>query len=158
MLIKETCAGVAATAAFVMFLTGCDPASGVLRTARLNGLPPTASVRAALDAVPEVQEVRYRKIEPTAAWSLYEGMIHDPPYDQFSYRGSGASGTLEVQETENGEKELRLYYVEIGVRLSRDFVDRTRALMDKVYASLLAHIPELPPASQVHEELIRVRD
>ena len=111
-----------------------------------------------MHAVPEIEHVDYQEIRPSTSWSTVDGVIHDPPYDRFTYFGDGTGGSIVVRETEKGEKKLEFYYIRIGGRLPRSFINRTRTLMDRVYASLRAHAPEIPPATEVHENLIRVRE
>ena len=124
--------------------------SGVRRTATLHSLPSPALVEAALRAVPEIRTVEYRSFPR-------EITMADAVYDQFGYSGAEARGTLLIRETSKGEKTLCLYYYRIGAPLPREIIDRVRRLMDKVYASLRAHIPEVPPESELHEELFRVQ-
>ena len=107
-------------------------------------------------ATPGVEQVGYRQIRPSAFWSLSEGVVRDPPYDSFDFSGASASATLDISENAKGEKTLRMYYLPIGRRLSRAFVDQTRAMMDAAYANLRARIPDLPPAEAVEEKLVRV--
>jgi len=139
-------------------LAGCDSVSGVNRSVTLHRLPSRASVEAALRAVPEIEHVGYQQIKPTTVLSTAEGVIHDPPYDMFTYLGDGTGGTVVVRETEKGSKTLELSYLKIGGSLPRSFINRTRTLMDRVYTSLRSHAPEIPPATEVHEDLIRVRE
>ena len=124
--------------------------SGVRRTVTLRSLPSPALVEAALRAVPEIQTVEYRPFPRSITAA-------DAVYDQFGYSGAESSGTLLIRETSKGEKTLCLYYYRIGPPLPRDSVDQVRRLMDKVYASLRAHAPEVPPESELHEELFRVQ-
>jgi hypothetical protein len=144
------------TALAALCAGGCDPISGVSRTVQLRSLPARADVEAALRATPGVEQVGYRQGPPSTYWSLSDGVVHNPPYDSFNFSGIDASATLDISENGKGEKTLRMYYLRIGMRLSREFVDRTRAMMDAAYESLRVRVADLPPADEVEEKLLRV--
>ena len=142
--------------AFGLLTVGCDTFSGVSRSVRLQQLPPRNSVETALRDVPEVS-FEYHEVRPHTEWSLYEGVIRNPPYEQFCYHSPSAGGVLEIQQTEKGEKILRLYCLWINYRPPWPVIEQTQGLMDEVYASLRKRIPELPPPADVNEHLMHVR-
>ncbi|HXR48961.1 MAG TPA: hypothetical protein VN784_16110 [Candidatus Limnocylindrales bacterium] len=133
---------------FVM--TGCDSFNGVYRTARLQHLPSNAAIEAALHDVPATQRVRYSVSQPIA------------PSDtrilrQFDYSSADSGGVVAIQQTETGGKTLTLYRMWIDYIPPPEVIGDTCALMDEVYASLLRHIPGLPPKEDLKETLVRVK-
>ena len=143
------CALLAATA------LGCDTISGVRRSVTVQRLPSPTVVTAALDAVPGITSVERQPVEASTGWSLYDGVIHDPPYDQFLYRADPLFGIVNARQTEDGTKTIELYSIWMNHTPPRKAFDDTRSLMDAVYASLRRHSPDLPPAAQVKETLVR---
>ena len=155
-------------------ITGCDFVSGVDRQVTVQTLPPRSCIEAALRVVPEVSRFEYTYMPPTTAWSFRKGTIHIPGYDRFIYYnsvipepeqipyrgpdGEPAAGVVEVKEDAEGKKTLRLYYLRIGPKFKRDFINQVQAVMDKVYAGIRTYDPQVPPPEQVHETLIRIRD
>ena len=130
--------------------TGCDTFNGVYRTVRLQQLPSNAAIEAALQDVPSISSVRYpanRPISPSDKRIL----------QQFGYSSAHSGGVVAVQQTEIGEKTLTLYRTWINYVPPPEVVGETCALMDVVYASLLRHIPELPPKEDLKETLVRVK-
>ncbi len=139
----------------VAVLTACDPITGISRTATVGRLPSRTAVSAALHEVPGIRSVQQQEAKPSTGFSLYEGVIRDPAFDQFIYEASSASGVVEVRETEKGVKTVRLYRIWMGPRPPKKAFDDTRSLMDVVYAHLRQHVPTLPPQSELKEELVR---
>jgi hypothetical protein len=136
-------------------LTSCDPMTSISRTATVGRLPSRRAVSAALHEVPGMRSVQLRETKPSTGFSLYEGVVRDPAFDQFLYQGASASGVVEIRETEKGAKTVRLYCGWMGPRPPKAAFDDTRTLMDLVYAHLRERIPYLPPPSEVKEELMR---
>ncbi len=136
-------------------LSACDPITGISRTATVGRLPSRAAVYAALHEVPGIRSVQEQGTKPSTGFSLYRGVIRDPAFDQYIYEAPSASGVVEVRETEEGVKTVRLYRIWMGPRPPTKTFDDTRALMDVVYARLRRRIPTLPPQSDVKEELVR---
>jgi len=153
MLSNARHATVALASLLCLSAIGCETIHTVSRQVTLQSLPATASVEAALRAAPGVQSVWYERIPAQTSWSLYKGTIHDPPYDQFSYSGNGAYEVLEIKQTSDGGKTLYISRLWMNHVPTRDEVERARALMDGVYATLRAYNPELPPAASVTETL-----
>jgi len=130
--------------------TGCDSFNGVYRTARLQQLPSNASIEAALHDVPAIQKIHYSAAQPVS--SSDTRILR-----QSDYSSAHSGGVVAIQQTETGEKALTLYRMWINYIPPPEAVGDTCALMDKVYASLLRHIPELPPKEDLKETLVRVR-
>src|ERR1700736_2039476 len=97
-------------------LVGCDPMTGISRTATVGRLPSRSTVSAALHEVPGIRSVQLQETKPSTGFSLYKGVIRDPAFDQFIYEGAFASGVVEVRETEKGVKTVRLYRLWMGPR------------------------------------------
>lgn len=136
-------------------LAACDPITGISRTATVGRLPSRSAVSAALHEVPAIRSVQLQETKPSTAFSLYEGVIRDPAFDQFIYEAPSASGVVEVRQTEKGVKTVRLYRIWMGPRPPKKAFEDTRSLMNIVYAHLRQHAPTLPPPSEVKEELTR---
>lgn len=134
---------------------GCDIASGISRVMIVEELPQPDAVMAALHAVPGITSVERNTVEATTSWSPFEGYIHDSAYDQFTYSADAISGVVKTRETEDGSRTVELYWFWLNFTPPRQVSEDTRALMDAVYASLIRHAPELPPASQLEETLFR---
>ncbi len=143
------------SALLVLLLAGCDTVSSITRTVELPALSPPAAVHAALRAVPEVQTLEYHQVPAVSYWSWSQGTVNEPAYDQYTYRGSDAFGVVEMLQTSEGKKLLRLYCVWMNHIPTRLQVQSTRRLMDLVYNSLQRHLPQVPPAADVTEEYIR---
>jgi hypothetical protein len=135
--------------------SGCDTISGVRRSVTVQRLPSPTAVTAALRAVPGVTSVERRPVEPSTGWSLYKGVIHDPPFDQFLYRADRLGGVVKTRQTEDGTNTVELYQIWMNYTPPRKVFDDTRSLMDAVYASLRRHSHDLPPTTQMKETLIR---
>jgi hypothetical protein len=102
-----------------------------------------------------MRNVELRATDATSSFSLYEGVVRDPAFDQFLYEGASAGGVVEVREDGKGVKTLRLYSGWMGPRPPKKVFEETRSFMDVVYEGLRRRLPELPPSSEVHEEIIR---
>lgn len=137
--------------------SGCDPMTGVVRTIRVKQLPSNESVEAALGEVPEIKKFELHHVPERKAFSVFEGKIREPAFSKFHYFTRNDMGVLQVKETKNGEKVIELSRISIG-STPKDVSDRNRALMDKIYASLLKHSPDLPAGTNMVEKLIRVRE
>jgi hypothetical protein len=141
----------------ILFATGCDPMTGVVRTVRVKQLPSNESVEAALRDVSEITKIELHQIPERKAFSVLEGKILEPAYSQFDYFTRNDGGILEVKVTKDGAKVVELRRISLG-STPRDVCDRNRILMDKIYASLRKHSPDLPPQIDTAEKLIRIRD
>ncbi len=120
--------------------TGCDPATGVIRTVRLTNAPPNQIIESALRSVPGIKDFEYRSRQGADTWSAGGGML-----------------VLEIRQLRKGERILEMRYLHFGSSTLGE-LDRPRRLMDQVYTSLCREAPSLPPATQVSEKLIRVRN
>lgn len=141
------CASLAATN------VGCDTIGGIHRSVSVQRLPSPTVVTAALASVPGITSVERRTVEASTAWSLPDGIIHNPPYDQFFYRADPLFGVVKAQQSEDGTKSIELYSVWMNHTPPQKVFEDSRSLMDAVYASLRRHSPDLPPAAKVKETL-----
>ena len=86
--------------------------------------------------------------------SFYRGSTSAGRFEQFHYSAGELSGVIEIERGRNGQNTVTIYRVWKNRGPTREQLDETRALMDAVYASLRRRVPDLPPATQIKEELI----
>ena len=123
----------------VMALTsGCDPATGVIRTVKLPKPPSNQTVESALSDLPEFKNFAHETQDGADTWSTRDGMVH-----------------LELRRDRNGAGILEMRYLTFGSSTLGE-LERPRRLMDEVYASLRKQAPDLPPPTALTEKLIRV--
>ena len=123
--------------------SGCTTISGIRRTVVVSQAPSTAAVDSALRDVHRVDDV-----------SFYRGSTSAGRFEQFHYSAGELSGVIEIERGRNGQNTVTIYRVWKNRGPTREQLDETRALMDAVYASLRRRVPDLPPATQIKEELI----
>jgi len=140
----------------ILIATGCDPITGLVRTVRVKQLPSNESVEAALREVSEIKKIELHQIPERRSFSLLEGRIREPAYSSFHYLTRNDGGVLDVKETKNGEKIIEIRRIGFG-STPKDVSERNTALMDKIYASLRKHSPDLPSQTNMVEKLIRIR-
>ena len=144
------------TSTFVaVLLIGCDTVSGSRRTATVTRLPTASTVTAALSAIPGVQRVTQREVPPQTLWGLYDGVIHEPAYNQFSFHSATTGGTVETKQDSKGVKTIQLYTLWMNYTPSKPKFDQTRSFLDAAYLSLRRADPSLPPPEELKETLIR---
>ena len=100
--------GSIATTLSAVLLAGCDIFSGTTRTVTVDRLPSAAVVSRALHAVPGVREVTQRKIPASASWGLYDGVLHEPAYAQFTFNTAQTGGVVETRQDSKGILSIRL--------------------------------------------------
>lgn len=134
-----------------LIVIGCAPAYYLERTVNLGTMPSKEAIEAALREVPEIQPVEDRPKQNEGQQVRLEGTLAKRAGDAAD-SGAG-NGTLAVRLWQSPEygNEMRLsrrwqYFEPKPIE-----VEWTRGVMDNVYASLRKHMPELPPASEVHE-------
>jgi hypothetical protein len=123
----------------VVLSSGCDPATGVIRSVKLPTMPSQQAVEDALRDVPEAKNFSHDAQRSPDTWETRNGML-----------------TLELRKTRNGEAVLEMRYLHFGTSTLAE-LDRPRRLMDEVYASLRNRTASLPSPTNVTEKLIRVR-
>src|SRR4051812_28008156 len=96
-------------------LAGCDPVTSISRTAPVGQLPSRSAVSSALRDIPGTRRVQLQETKRSPGFSLSEGVIPDPAFDQFLSFGAWASCSR-VRETEKGGKTIRLYSMWMGPR------------------------------------------
>jgi predicted small secreted protein len=126
----------------LVLASGCKTVHGVGRSAKVQKLPSAAVVDASLRDVPGVGYIFHY---PRAAGRP----------EHISYRSGALSSVIELAHEENGDNTLFLYSYWVNETPSWQVIDETRALMDAVYASLRQHAPDLPPASELKEVLVK---
>ncbi len=136
-------------------LIGCDTVSGSTRTVTVTQLPTAATVTTALNSTPGVQRVTQREVSPATSWGLYEGVIHDPAYNQFSFSTATTGGTLETRKDSKGIMTIRFYSIWMNHTPPKSQFDQTRSLLDAAYLSLRRADPSLPPPEALKETLMR---
>jgi hypothetical protein len=143
-----------------LLASGCDSFHAISRSAQVNQLPTKETIEAAVRNVPGVKGIRYQRIDPQPTRSPWLGpwgkTIQRPSYDAIYYYSDHASGWVELQENEKGDKFITLYFGTIG-SIPPASVIQTVDLMDQVYASLRQNITNLPPESEMNENYIRLK-
>ena len=139
----------------VLACTGCDTLSGVSRTA-LIPQPPPMQVEQILLRVPGVTSVRRERVPESVAWSLYEGKVVSPAYDQYVYVAGEVGGVVEFRQTPEGRDELEIYYWWINRRMPARTADDARRVMDLVWEALRSEFSGLPERSAVREVVLRL--
>ena len=134
---------------------GCDTISGSTRTVTVTQLPTPSTVTAALNTIPGVQPIEHRELAPQTSWGLYDGVIHDPAYNQFLFHTATTGGTVETKQDSRGVKTIRLYCFWMNHTPPKSQFDEARTLLDAAYLSLRRADPSLPPPDQVKETLMR---
>jgi len=140
-------------AILILTTASCDVFYGIQRSVEIDRLPSSEEVIAALEEVPGVHDVERHTMPASTSWRWFECLVRDPPYEQYLYRAGELSGVVEVREVESGKRTLGIYRLWINVPPTLAVYEDTRRLMDRVYASLLQRIPDLPPACQLKENL-----
>jgi hypothetical protein len=130
-------------------VAGCHTFHGVRRFATTSHLPPAAVIEEAISRAPGVREVFVNFVQPPKHFSLYHGIGKDPDYYQLVITSESASTVLTIGK-EKG-KEVAFYTLWRNRRPSQTELQATAALMDSVYATLLASFPLLPPKSEFKE-------
>ncbi len=128
----------------LVLTSGCNTVSGVRRSVAVSQAPSTADVDASL-----------RDVRRITAVSFYRDNTSGAHIEQFYYSAADLAGVVEIERGNDGHNTVRLYREWKSRRPTRQQLDETRALMDAVYTSLRRHVPDLPPPSEVKEELIR---
>ncbi len=128
----------------LVLTSGCNTVSGVRRSVAVSQAPSTDAVDASLRDVPRITAV-----------SFYRDNTSGARIEQFYYSAADLAGVVEIQRHTNGQNTVSLYREWKNRQPTPQELDETRALMDAVYTSLRRHVPDLPPASEVKEELIR---
>ena len=123
----------------LVLASGCDPATGVIRTVKLPKVPSNQTVESALRDVPEAKNFDHETVRGADTWFTRDGML-----------------TLELRKARNEKGILELRYLHFGSSTLGE-LEGPRRLMDEVYASLRRQAPGLPPPTEVTEKLIRVR-
>jgi hypothetical protein len=136
-------------------LTSCDTISGSSRTVTGSRLPSASTVVAALKSTPGVQRVSQHEVPASTSWGLYEGVIHSPAFNQFTFNTATAGGTIETAQDSKGAMTLRIYCMWINYTPPKAQFDATRALLDAAYINLRRADPSLPPPSELKETLVR---
>lgn len=144
-------------AILILTTASCDVFYGIQRSVEIERLPTPEEVTAALQEVPGVDGVQRHTMPASTYWRWFECLVHDPPYEQYVYSAGELSGVVVVREVESGERTLEIYRLWINVPPTSAVFEDTRRLMDRVYASLLQRIPDLPPADQLKEKLTSQR-
>jgi predicted small secreted protein len=126
----------------LMLASGCKTVHGVGRSVKVQQLPNKMVVEASLRDIPKITQIHHYPANAGHA-------------EKFYYQSGELSGVIELAHEENGANTLFLYSYWINHTPSWPVLDRTRALMDTVYASLRQHAPDLPPPSELKEVLVR---
>ena len=139
----------------VLALTGCDVFSGTSRTVTVSQLPQAPLVVRALKSVPGVQKVTQHEVPPRSFWTLPEGIVREPAFQQFSFSTGTVGGTLETKQDSKGVRTLNLYSFWMNHTPPKAKFDEARSLLDAAYLSLRRADPALPPPSELEESLTR---
>ena len=126
----------------MLLASGCDPGTGVVRTVQVKQLPSKEAIEAALSDVAEIKRFELHSVQDGNA---------------YYYFTANDGGILHLKEIDKGVYILELNRMGLG-STPKVVADRTRDVIDKVYASLRKHSPDLPLPTNVVERLIRVRD
>jgi hypothetical protein len=137
-----------------LLLAGCDIFSGTTRTVVVDRLPSAAVVSRALHAVPGVRDVTQREVPASTSWGLYEGVVHEPAYDQFTFNTAQTGGVVETRRDSTGTLSIRLYALWINSVPPKPLFDQTRMLLDQAYIRLRLEDPHLPPPTDLKETLM----
>lgn len=144
---------ILASAFSVLALTACDMLYGSSRMVTVSRLPEPALVVRALKSVPGVQRVNQHEVPPRSSWTLPEGIVRDPAFQQFSFSTTTTGGTVETKEDFRGVKIVRVYSFWMNHMPPKAKFDETRSLLDAAYLSLRRADPSLPPPDQIEEDL-----
>jgi hypothetical protein len=123
----------------VLLLCGCDLGTGVIRTVSVKALPTSEQVEAALRELPAGLHAKPFADNGNQSWNC----------DWF---------TIQLCQARKGKKSIVLSWISMGGPTPRAAIEPTRKRMDEFYAILRKHVPDLPPATSVVEELVRIYD
>src|SRR5437660_7436035 len=88
---------------------GCDPGHSVSRTFTIDTLPSPEAVELAIRATPGVTQVTREDVPPSEGESPYKGKVNEPGYVQFACRDSASFTAVELRETTEWGRYVRVY-------------------------------------------------
>jgi len=119
-----------------MVLAACDPIYGVTRHAKVGFMPDPAKVRAIIEHVRGVDEVRYQQIEGSKPLTL-GGIQRTTEVYTFSYRGgSDVHGALQFEVDYQNRVEYRQTLLQMFQPPPQQWIDATLPVMQRIESRL----------------------